>query len=251
MRSKLVGLCFILIAYLVFLVITLPAKLALSYLPLPPQVVISQVTGTIWHGQAEKVSYDNIDVVDLVWDTSFVAMLTGAIEANVQFGRGKSSLRGHGDVGYSSNGGYAKNVAVEANSEWLLMASNIPVPVTTSGEVKLEVSDAQQGQPWCEQLSGKLTWSNAGIQSLIGNIIVDSAVANLSCEDGALVANIKQASSQLRLSGIAKLAAGNKYSLSAVLVPSNELPESIRTNLRYIGKPNAKGEYQLNYSGRI
>ncbi|MFT5879965.1 MAG: general secretion pathway protein N [Moritella sp.] len=251
MRSKLVGLCFILTAYVVFLVITLPAKLALSYLPLPPQVVISQVTGTVWHGHAEKVSYDNIDVIDFVWDTSFITMLTGSIEANVQFGRGKSSLRGHGDVGYSSNGGYAKNVTVEANSEWLLMASNIPVPVTTSGEVKLEVSEAQQGQPWCEQLSGKLTWSNAGIQSLIGNIMVDSAVADLSCESGALVANIKQASSQLRLSGIAKLAAENKYSLSAVLVPSNELPESIRTNLRYIGKPNAKGEYQLNYSGRI
>ena len=251
MKSKLVGLCFILIAYSVFLVITLPAKLALSYLPLPPQVVISQVTGTIWHGQAEKVLYDNIDVVDLVWDTSFMAMLTGSIEANVQFGRGKRSLRGNGDVGYNSNGGYAKNVTVQANSEWLLMATNIPVPVTTSGEVKLEVSEAQQGQPWCEQLSGKLTWSNAGIQSLIGNIIVDSAVANLSCESGTLVANIKQASSQLRLSGMAKLAAGNKYSLSAVLVPSNELPESIRTNLRYIGKPNAKGEYQLNYSGRI
>ncbi len=251
MRSKLFGLCFILIAYLVFLVITLPAKLALSYLPLPPQLTVSQVSGTVWHGQAEKVSFDNVDVVDLVWDTSFLAMLTGSIEADVQFGRGKSSLRGRGDIGYNSNGGYAKNVTVKANSEWLLMASNIPVPVTTSGEVKLEVSEAQQGQPWCEQLSGKLTWSNAGIQSLIGNIIVDSAVANLSCESGALVANIKQASSQLRLSGIAKLAAGNKYSLSAVLVPSNELPESIRTNLRYIGKPNAKGEYQLNYSGRI
>ena len=80
---------------------------------------------------------------------------------------------------------------------------------------------------------------------------IDSAVANLTCDNGAIVANIKQSSNQLKISGIAKLENKGKYTLSAVLVPSNDLPESIRRNLRYIGKENAKGEYKIHYAGRI
>jgi len=251
MRNKLLGLCFIIVAYVSFLIGTLPAKLALSYISLPTNITITQVEGTVWQGEAKRVSFNNIDVEDVRWDTSVLALLTGSAQVYVEFGRGKNSLRGSGELGYSSAGAYAQEFTVSASSEWLVAASNIPLPVTTKGSVKLTIAEMQQGQPWCEQLDGKLSWSNAAIESLLGNVEIDSAVANLTCDNGAIVANIKQGSNQLKLSGIAKLENKGKYTLSAVLVPSNELPKSIRSNLRYVGKENAKGEYKIYYAGRI
>lgn len=251
MRNKLLGLCFIVIAYSSFLVGTLPASLALSYVPLPANVIISQVEGTVWQGEAKRITVNNIDVEDVRWETSFTALLTGSAQVYVEFGRGKNSLRGSGELGYSNAGAYAQDFTATASSEWLIAASNVPLPVTTKGLVKITLAEMQQGQPWCEQLDGQLSWSNAEVESLLGNIIIDSAVAKLSCDAGAMVANIKQSSNQLKLSGVAKLEERGKYTLSAVLVPTNELPEAIRSNLRYVGKENANGEYKINYTGRI
>lgn len=251
MRSKFLGLGFVIIAYVFFLIGTLPATLVLSYVSLPTNLTISQVEGTVWQGEAKRVSFNYIDVEDIRWNTSFMALLTGSAQVSIEFGRGKNSLHGSGELGYSSAGAYAQDFTATANSDWLVKASNVPLPVTTKGSVKLTLAELQQGQPWCEQLDGQLSWSNASIDSLLGNVEIDSAVAKLSCDNGAIVANIKQSSNQLKLSGIAKLENQGKYSLSAVLVPSNELPESIRSNLRYVGKENAKGEYKINYAGRI
>lgn len=251
MKSKLLMAGFVTVAYSSFLIGTLPATLALSYVSLPTNVTINQVEGTVWQGQAKRVSFNEIEVDDVRWDTSVMALLTGSAQVYVEFGRGKNSLRGSGELGYSSSGAYAQDFTASASSEWLVRASNAPLPVTTQGNVKLTIAEMQQGQPWCEQLNGQLSWSNAAIESLLGNVEIGSAVANLSCDNGAIVANIKQSSNQLKLSGSAKLESKGKYSLSAVLVPSNELPESIRSNLRYIGKENANGEYKINYAGRI
>ena len=251
MRKKLLGLCFIIVAYSGFLLATLPAKLVLSYVSLPPEIHIDQVSGTLWQGHAERVSWTDVSVYDINWDSSLTALFSGAIEANVTFGRGKQSLRGQGDVGVTLSGAYARDVTLMANAEWLVLASKIPVPVTTLGEVKLQVSEFAQGQPWCKQLSGQLSWSNAGIESLLGNIELDNATAKLSCDNGAVVANIKQSSEHLQLAGIATLAARGQYNLNADLVAGPALPMSIRNNLRYLGTPNAQGEYKLNYSGRL
>lgn len=251
MRNKLIGLCFVIVTYVCFLVGTLPATLALSYVPLPANVMITQVEGTVWQGEAKRISFNNIDVEDVRWDTSVLALLTGSAQVYVEFGRGKNSLRGRGELGYSSAGVYVQDFTATASSEWLISASDAPLPVTTKGNVKLTIAAMQQGQPWCEQLDGQLSWSNAAIESLLGNVEIDTAVANLTCDNGAIVANIKQSSNQLKISGIAKLENKGKYTLSAVLVPSNDLPESIRRNLRYIGKENAKGEYKIHYAGRI
>lgn len=251
MRSKFLMLGFITVSYGTFLIATLPATLALSYLSLPANVAISQVAGTVWQGEAKRISFNDIEVEDVRWDTSVMALLTGSAQVYVEFGRDENSLHGSGELGYSSRGAYAQDFTVSASSEWLIKASNVPLPVTTTGNVKLTLTEMQQGQPWCEQLDGQLTWSNAAIESLLGNIDIDTAVAHLSCDNGAIVADIKQRSNQLKLSGSAKLEGKGKYTLSAVLVPSHELPESIRSNLRYIGKENANGEYKINYAGRI
>lgn len=251
MKNKILGSGFVLLAYGGFLIGTLPAKLALSYVSLPSHISVSQVEGTIWRGEAKRISFNQIDIEDVRWNTSVMALLTGAAQVYVEFGRGKNSLRGSGDLGYSSAGAYAQDFTATASSEWLVRASDVPLPVTTQGQVKLTIAEVQQGQPWCNVLDGQLSWSNAEVESLLGTVDINSAIANLSCDNGAIVANIKQNSTHLQLSGIAKLENNGKYSLSAVLVPSNQLPQSIRSNLRYVGKENANGEYKINYAGRI
>lgn len=250
MKNKFFGLLFVLAGYLIFLLVTLPATVVLSFVTLPNPLTLTQVTGTIWKGHIQQVEYKRQTLEDLDWEIAFLPVLTGALEVDVEFG-GEDSLRGKGTVGVTPGGFYAQDVTASASSEWILAASNLPLPVSTSGRVDLQVDSFEPGKPWCNALVGQLNWSNAEIESLLGNIDLDNPSAKLSCTDGELIAKIKQSSSQLKLSGTAKLQAMGKYTFDGVLVPTAELPKSVSSNLRYIGRPNSNGEYQLHYSGRI
>ncbi len=250
MKKKIFGIFFVLAAYLIFLLATLPATVVLSFVTLPRQLNLTQVTGTIWKGHVQQVEYDRQTLEDLDWEIALLPILTGAVEVDVRFGT-EDTLQGNGTVGVSFGGFYAHDVTASASSEWILAASNLPLPVSTTGRVALQIDEFEPGSPWCNTLTGQVNWSNAGIESLLGNIDLNKPSAKLSCTDGELIAKIKQSSSQLKLSGTAKLQAMGKYSFDGVLVPTAELPESVRANLRYIGRPNSNGEYQLHYSGRI
>lgn len=251
MRKKLLALCFIILTYGVFLVATLPVNVVLSYVKLPKNVQVQQVTGSVWQGQAASIKVNNIVITDVNWDVELMPLLTGSAEVAVQFGRSKRSLRGDGIIGYSSEGAFVQDLTVRTNTEWLLDAADLVLPVTTQGDVKLTIKQAMQGTPWCGVLDGQLSWTGASVDSLLGNVEIGTANAKLSCEKGGIVADIKQNSSHLRFSGKAQLLERGRYTASGVLVPGNELPRSLRSNLGYIGKVNSNGEYKLTYSGRL
>lgn len=251
MKNKIFGLFFVLAGYLIFLLVTLPATVVLTFVTLPNQLSLTQVTGTIWKGHIQQVEYNRQTLEELDWEIELLPLLTGALEVDLRFGDGVDTLQGQGTVGVSFSGVYVHDVTASASSEWILAASNMPLPISTTGRVKLDIDEFEPGAPWCNTLTGQVNWSNAGIESLLGNIDLNKPSAKLSCTDGELIAKIKQSSSQLKLSGTAKLQAMGKYTFDGVLVPTAELPESVRSNLRYIGRPNNNGEYQLHYSGRI
>lgn len=251
MRNKLLGLCFIIVAYAGFLIATLPAKLALSYVDLPRNVELQSVSGSVWQGSINRVIVNNITLQDVHWQTQLTALLSGNAEVAVQFGRGKNSLRGDGIVGYNSDGAFARDVLLRTTSKWLINAANVTLPATIKGDVKLQISQASQGLPWCQALDGQLSLEKTSVDSLLGLVEVGTAKALLSCDNGKLAANVKQNSSHLRLSGKATLGEQGRYSFTGALVPGNELPKAIRSNLGYVGKVNSKGEYKLNYSGRL
>lgn len=251
MKKKLLGLCFIIVAYAGFLIATLPAKFALSYIDQPRNIQLKAVSGTVWEGQANRIIVNNITLMDVNWQTQLTALLSGNIEVAVQFGRGKNSLRGDGVLGYSSDGAFARDVIVTTTPNWLINAANLSLPATVKGDVKLQLANISQGLPWCQELDGQLSWNNGSVDSLLGLVNVDSAKAKLSCSEGKIVADVKQNSAHLRLTGRATLAEQRRYNFAGALVPGNELPKAIRSNLGYVGKLNSKGEYKLNYSGRL
>jgi len=251
MRKKLLGLCFIIIAYAGFLIATIPAKFALSYVDLPRNVQLQSVSGSIWQGNINRVIVNNITLRDVNWQAQITSLLSGDAEIAVQFGRGKNSLRGDGVLGYNGDGAFARDFLLRTTSGWLINSANVALPVTVKGDVKLQLTKVSQGLPWCQELEGQLSWDKASVDSLLGLVEVGAAKAKLSCDNGKIAVDVKQNSSHLRLSGKATLGEQRRYRFTGALVPGNELPKAIRSNLGYVGKVNSKGEYKLNYSGRL
>lgn len=62
--------------FLVSAVAHVPAQVVLNYLPLPPQLVISGVSGTIWDGSATGVSWQRQKLGALHWQLAPLKLLT-------------------------------------------------------------------------------------------------------------------------------------------------------------------------------
>ncbi len=66
-----------------------------------------------------------------------------------------------------------------------------------------------------------------------------------------MVAKIKQASDDVSSDWQANLATNQQYKLQGWFKPGAQFPAELAKQLKWLGEPNTKGQYKLNYSGRL
>ena len=74
--------------YLVFVVVLMPAKWAVQFIPKNAGVEPSGVSGTIWQGQAQQLMLRGEQIDKVQWQVKPLALLTGQLAADVKFGQG-------------------------------------------------------------------------------------------------------------------------------------------------------------------
>ena len=66
----------------------LPAQFVFKHLPLPSQLQVTGVQGSIWQGRAEQVRWQNRNFGEVSWQFKPSALFEAKAEAEVRFGRG-------------------------------------------------------------------------------------------------------------------------------------------------------------------
>lgn len=239
--------------YLIFLATTLPAHLALSWAPLPKEVTLQQPSGTIWQGKLQQLQVGDVKVNQVEWELAFWPLLTGKVEVDTRFGiLGSSSLTGQGKLGYAWGTLSAKQLVVELSAQQVMQLAGLRVPLSASGNVRLFVDTYQQGVPWCEQLTGQVDWSGAGVSGrmLPSELQLGSLTGELSCEQGGLVLSMDDTTSPLGLKGTLKLPEQQRYQVSTLVRPDAELPDTVREGVTLFAKQTSEG-YLLEMDGRL
>ena len=73
----------------------------------------------------------------------------------------------------------------------------------------------------------------------------------LGCEQGEVVLTAAESGNKIGVSGQVNIGKGNRYKVAAKLKPTANMPEMIRNNLQYLGKPDSKGYYSIKYQGKL
>ncbi len=73
--------------YLVFLVILAPAAWWLKLVPLPSQIQLGPVSGTLWQGQIQAVSLNGYVLQQVNWQLKPWALLTGKLALSLDIGQ--------------------------------------------------------------------------------------------------------------------------------------------------------------------
>ncbi|UPW18244.1 type II secretion system protein N [Agarivorans sp. TSD2052] len=248
--KKYIGLALLLVTvYLVSLVATTPLAVAINYLPIPKQVKLNQPSGSLWQGEILSVELPQLTLNRVSWDFKPASLLLGRLSAQLTLNDSKQ-LQGQGVVGMSFSGWFVKDWQLEAPASWLIEQVPLPLPLSLEGDIQLDLAEASQGSPWCEQLAGQLRWLGPLVVTPLGELPLDNANAELSCIDGqpSIVLNHKDA--QLELELLASVGQPN-WLAEGKIKAGAQMPRSISNNLKFIGRPDPQGFYRFKQQGRL
>ncbi|GIU19378.1 type II secretion system protein N [Shewanella colwelliana] len=237
--------------YLVFLIALFPASLAVKLAPLPKNIVISGVSGTIWSGNIDALTVQKRQLELIQWQLSPWGLLLGKANLDLVIGNRASVANGKGFVSLSMSGVDASDLRFEAPSDFLIGNARLPFRTKVDGHFSLMVQTLEQGLPWCEQLVGKLFVQGLQVNNQFGQYPLGDMAVGLSCVDG----NIKIASDEtmnpLGLTGHALLKADKQIQVTAKVRETDAQPNDLKQALSFLGKKDSQGYYPITYQGRL
>ncbi|WP_340678364.1 type II secretion system protein N [Paraglaciecola sp.] len=237
------GLC----AYVVFLLIKLPAVQVLGNLSLPPNIKLQGVKGTIWNGQAMNATVQGLPVSNIQWTLEFWPLLMGKISANISAGniRQADAIAFLGDVSFSSDRIQLTDVQAYLPTNLMISLVPLPFPVNAQGRFKVQVTELDYGQS-CQALKGNGQWLNAKVAGVEGMIDLGNFTADMVCENNNIQLSVKEPNS-FGLTANATIPANFKFSVSGRFKPATNLPAEVHQAAQFFGNQDAQGYYTIKF----
>lgn len=236
------------LAYLLFLIASLPAAQVVPRLPLPPQLQVQGLQGSIWQGRAALVQYQGIPVRQLSWQVNPWALLTGKLSLQLDAGNSRDAeqiaLKGHISLGSSSAN--SDGLDLYLPTDLIISQLPLPLPVNAAGRFKVALDELAYDQNGCQAIRGSGQWLNAQVSGTRGFIPLGNFNAELGCDQQNMVLNIKEPNS-FGLSAQARIPANFKVKVQGRFKPSADLPEEVHQAARLFGKPDNQGYYQIRF----
>ncbi|MDF2179224.1 type II secretion system protein N [Aliiglaciecola sp. CAU 1673] len=237
----------VLFGYLIFLVAYLPAVQVLPRLPLPSQLSLQGVSGTVWQGNALRLSYQGLPIENLSWQLSPWGLLLGKANITVKAGNSRDAeqIALEGQVGASASSIASDGLTLYLPTDLVISQLPLPLPVNAKGRFKVTLDELEYG-PDCQALLGKGQWLNAQVAGTQGFIDLGNFDADLGCVEGDITLNVKEPN-RFGLSAEARIPANFKVKISGKFKPDPSLPQEVHNAAKLFGQPDSQGYYQIRF----
>ncbi|MFT5296998.1 MAG: general secretion pathway protein N [Colwellia sp.] len=233
--------------YLVFLITTMPAAWVVSFVNMPKNSQVSELSGTVWQSYAKQVRIDDIDIYNVSSELSFMSLLMFDPKVILNFG-GALVSGPEGKLTASQLREQIKitdlDISLAANQ--IAEKLNLSIPVEAHNFIDIKIDEFIVGKPICEQMKGTIEWKKASVTALSEKVKLGALSADLACEKGALTF-IMSPKNDLGLTFTAYLRSMKKATGNGFLKPGANFPEKIKPILPFIGKADNQGRYRLNF----
>jgi len=235
-------------AYLLILLITLPADRVAGLLEQNiAGLNLQSVTGTVFSGKADRVVIQGFELGPVTWYLRPLSLLLARLEYRLDLK--DPVFLGTGIVGMAPGGRvYLREFEAELRPDSLVNHFS-PLPVQTSGDVRLliESMDIIDGFP--RELSGHVDWLDARIIEPM-EMSLGHVEATLQSEDNDLVCHIS-GTGETAVSGDFSLGREDDYRLNLLLTPGAEVSADIVDGLKTFAQARPGGAFLITDSGRL
>lgn len=233
----------VVVLYLFFLVINLPANIVLSLFALPDNVKFTSVTGTVWSGKVNKLNYAGIDLGSVKWELHPLHLIFGELNADISFVNRKQYIQS--EISLSPSGKIELKETRFSIDLSALQPLTYGMPFSYAGEASGYFPVSHFHKNKYVGINGKLSLNNIQMispqQQSFGDFLIDFHAE----KEGATSGDIKDNSDVLELSGRILLNKKGKLNLSAKLA-ANEAGSSLERVISFLGPKDAAGRVQLN-----
>lgn len=252
MKKWLLGSVLFICSYLLFMVASIPAKSVLTFINLPNNVTLSNVSGTLWHAKITQLNITlaaqkNIVINKVQAHLPLISLLSLAPKIVVDFGeRLTDGPRGHLILGNLFGELSIKNSEINIFANEISQQLVLPVPVTALGKLAIKVDHYTVGKPLCTTLKADINWENAALTAFEQTVNLQTIQGKLRCEKGAIVLTINP-KNNLGLSFSSHLYNIDRISGQGYLTPGSHFPPALQQLLPFLGKADNKGRYRLQF----
>jgi len=245
-------------AYLVFLIVTLPAGIVLARLQ-PHGIYASGVTGTVWRGSAAYLQVGDVPLGRVAWDLHALPLLLARLQA---------------DVDLSHPGGFGQALLVaRAGGRVQLRNLTASLPVAAlprhlvrgqwNGTVNLRFEELALEDGWPVRALGRVEvmdltsrvreLGNLGSFALTFPGRPDDAPSSTGNDapGAGLTSMLEDLGGPLLINGTLELRSDRSWLLEAMVATRPEAPARIADMLRFLGEPDAQGRRPLRLEGTL
>jgi general secretion pathway protein N len=238
------------LAYLFTVVASLPIQhvvnqLTSSGLPL----VIGQISGTIWQGGAERVSYRELPLGPVEWRFAPLGLLQGRIEYAIALNHPDHTLDGYVAKGLLSEGFDLTELKGRMSADSLLKLADLS-DLSASGQLELELRELQVSGQHIVAAEGEIRWLNAGIERPVRADFGDLQFI-LSADEQAVKSDINELDGPLQVNGEFFLRPDGSYQFKGKVKANNGADPGLISLLESIGRPAGDGGILIDHSGQM
>ena len=239
------------LAYLFFLLATVPAKLVLDKL-LEAQngIEVSGVSGTLWHGRASRVEIDNsYQLDDVRWHLVGWRLLTGVLSAEIQATFMQREVSGQAGISLSGTL-VAHDIQGAISAEEFAALAALPL-VQLDGEMTLAIDSLYRESDAAPVINGDINWRQASL-TVAESVALGSVDIRLreNDADGTDI-TISNQGGALKLDGSGALDAESHYELALTMTPARSASANLVNSLAAFAKKQASGSYLFKTSGQL
>lgn len=233
------------ITLLLGLLIVFPARVA-HYWFTPASVAISGIQGSIWRGHALEGEIGGIYVRNLNWRMQPWALFTGELAYSIEADTVSGFINGDAAIGI---GGSAALRNFTASLSLQSMQSIVGMPgLGGTANLQFERLVFEDGIPVAAE--GTLEIANL-LAPLIHRSSVGGFRAEFFTQESGIIASVEDTDAVVELAGSLSVSSDRTYQFIAQVAPKDTTPANLREQMRFLGTPNERGQYDLRLEGQL
>ncbi|RPH30131.1 type II secretion system protein N [Buttiauxella warmboldiae] len=236
----------LLLGYLLGLVLLLPARFVIAWLPTAPGISLEGIGGTLWQGQAQVLRLENQQVGPVSWQWRSRALLEGKVAAEVVLAD-PHKIHGRGHVGW--NGEWSVDNAT-LRFPAAIFASLTALPAELNGEVNARLTHLRFTPQRCITAQADVRWKDGRVTIGAETLNTGDIHLQIKCASKRWLADIMQTSEQLSSKGQLWLNGQQRYRLQAEVTPGTDFPPALLMLLAQGTGHETQGRYTFETSGR-
>ena len=237
-------------AYVLFVLLTFPARVALDWLA-PEALEASGVSGTIWSGTARATGIDGVPLGELEWSFRPLTLFDGRLGYAIRAQRPDGFLRS--DVALGPSGmrlaGLTGKLPIQA------LAQSLPLG-NMSGEVIVEFEELSLADGWPQHARGTVSLTSVTVSVPATPPIIEALgnyqIAFTGEQEGEdLEGALRQLSGPLSVQGTLVLGADRSYLIEGRVAARSDASADLARMLQVLGSPESDGRRPFSFAGRL